>query len=311
MDTSLQALTRTINKLGEAFEAFKDTNDERIKALEDGDTGKANELGHKLGKVELDLGKLGKLKTEIEVERKTMLDRIEELKSRRNLPGATSPLVKTQEEYKAAFLGYMRSVGQGYMLKRAQCAQQMNDLATKGREQATVEQKAINIGNQTEGGYAVPEEIQREIERLELKYSPVRRLVRVRTVGTSDYKELVDEAGQEASWAGEETTRSETAAGTLRQRTPTMGELYAYPKTTLWALEDIFFNVQQWLTDGVARAFAVAEGTAVISGNGTNKPTGLINTSPVTDDDFQSPLRSNEAFEYIASPGSGLLDPDI
>ena len=304
MDTSLQALTRTINKLGEAFEAFKDTNDERIKALESGDEGKASELGRKVGKIEIDLGKFTKLKSDIEVEMKAQTDRIEELESRRNLPGLTSPLNKTQEEYKTNFFSYLRAAGPGNIMRKAEFGQKMNDLAKQARQQAEHEQKAVIIGSLTEGGYAVPEEIQREIERLELKYSPVRRLVRVRTVGTSDYKELVDEAGQEAGWAGEETTRAETASGTIRQRAPTMGELYAYPKTSLFALEDIFFNVQAWLTEGVARAFAVAEGTAVISGNGTDKPTGMLNTTPVIDDDFASPLRDNAAYEYLASSSS-------
>jgi HK97 family phage major capsid protein len=218
VDTSLQALTRTINKLGEAFEAFKDTNDERIKALESGDEGKAADLGRKIGRIEIDLGKFTKLKSDIELELKSQKDRIEELEASRKLPGLTSPLDRTQEEYKGHFLSYLRASGPAHMMRKAEIAQKMNDIAKQARQQAEHEQKAVIIGNLSEGGYAVPEEIQREIERLELKYSPVRRLVRVRTVGTSDYKELVDEAGQEASWAGEETTRAETASGTIRQR---------------------------------------------------------------------------------------------
>jgi HK97 family phage major capsid protein len=73
----------------------------------------------------------------------------------------------------------------------------------------------------------------------------------------------------------------------------------------------MFFDVQQWLTEGCARAFAVKEGSSVIDGDGADKPTGLLNTTPVTTDDFASPLRSHEAFEYFQGTGSPpTVDPD-
>ena len=50
--------------------------------------------------------------------------------------------------------------------------------------------KDVTIGTPAAGGYAVPEEIAREIEKLERKFSPVRSLVKVVQVGSSDYKEL-------------------------------------------------------------------------------------------------------------------------
>ena len=59
-----------------------------------------------------------------------------------------------------------------------------------------------------------------------------------------------------------------------------MGELYAYPQSSEWATDDIFFNVGNWLAQEVAQEFALAEGDAVIRGDGTNKPTGMLNTAP-------------------------------
>jgi HK97 family phage major capsid protein len=136
---------------------------------------------------------------------------------------------------------------------------------------------------------------------LQLKYSPVRDLIKVVPVGTSDYKELVDIGGTTAGWVGESDSRTATNTGQLREVAPTHGELYAYPQASEWSLDDIFFNVDAWISDSVARAFAVAEGLAVISGNGTNKPTGMTNTPPVSTADDASPKRAAAAYQYVLS----------
>jgi HK97 family phage major capsid protein len=167
--------------------------------------------------------------------------------------------------------------------------------------------KEVTIGSPAGGGYAVPEVIAREIERLELLYSPVRRLVKVVSVGTSDYKELVNLRGAAAAWVGETDARGETATPTLREVTPTHGELYAYPKASEWSLDDTFFNIESWLSGEVAEAFAIAEANAVISGDGTNKPTGMLNTTPVLTDDDADPLRAAAAYEYV--PSDTAQDP--
>ena len=162
--------------------------------------------------------------------------------------------------------------------------------------------KDVTIGTPAAGGYAVPEEIAREIEELERKFSPVRSLVKVVQVGSSDYKELVSIGGASSGWVGETGSRTATTTSQLRERAPTHGELYAYPQASEWSLDDIFFNVEAWLAEEVAESFAINEGDAVIRGNGTSKPTGMLNTTPVTTADFASPLRNAAAYQYIASP---------
>jgi HK97 family phage major capsid protein len=171
--------------------------------------------------------------------------------------------------------------------------------------------KDITIGTAAAGGFALPEEISREIGRLELLFSPVRSLVKVVQVGTNDYKELVSKRGASSGWVGETGSRTATTTPQLRERAPTFGEIYAYPQVSEWSLDDIFFNVDNWLSEEVAQEFAQEEGLAVISGNGTSKPTGLINTAPVATADFASPERSANAFQFIASDltpgGVGVL----
>ena len=134
---------------------------------------------------------------------------------------------------------------------------------------------------------------------MQRKLSPVRDLVRVVQCSTGDFKQLVDIGGTTSGWVAETTSRTETNTPQLRERAPSFGELYAYPQSTEWALDDVFFNVQDWLVESVAEAFAVKEGLAVISGNGTNMPTGFLNSSPVsTADDAVSP-RDAATLQYI------------
>jgi HK97 family phage major capsid protein len=298
MDASLSALTKTINKVGEAFEAYKSTNDDRIDAIEKGDTSKAGELTVKLSKIEKDLGLFTKLKSDIQIEIQHQKERIEELESRANQPGRTGS-DKRRAEYKQTFVDWIRSKGSSADLEA-----RMKEL-----HRQAIEAKDVTIGTPAAGGYAVPEEISREIERLELKFSPVRRLVKVVPTGTSDYKELMSIRGASSGWVGETGSRTATATSQLRERAPTHGELYAYPQVSEWSLDDIFFGVEQWLSEEVAESFALNEGDAVIRGNGTNQPTGMLNTTPTTAEDFASPMRAAAVYQYIASPS--LVSPTV
>ncbi len=289
--TTLVEINNAIDKIGVAFEAYKETNDKRIDALGKGDKSAAAELEVKLKKIDADVTKFTELKTTLEREMEFQRNRLEVLEARASNPKKTANDI-INDEYKTAFNGWIRSKGQD-----STCEQKMQDLARKAR----LEHKDITIGTPSAGGYAVPEEISRTIEQLELKFSPVRRLVKVVQVGTSDYKELVSLRGASSGWVGESGSRVATDTPTLREVVPTMGEIYAYPQASEWSLDDMFFNVESWLADEVAQEFALQEGAAVISGNGSSKPTGMLNTTPVLTADFASPLRAAAAYQYIAS----------
>ena len=147
-----------------------------------------------------------------------------------------------------------------------------------GNVQAHLQRKASMVvtGTPAHGGWAVPEILLREIETLEKKFSPVRDLVNVVRVGSGDMRALVNVRGATAGWSSETGARTATDTSELREIAPTGGELFALPKASEWALDDMYFNVQQWLVNEVAEAFAILEGEAVIRGDGTqNRPTGM------------------------------------
>jgi HK97 family phage major capsid protein len=298
----MATLQETIDKIATAFEEFKKTNDARLEAVKTGNESKATELNAKLEKIDKDLAQFTELKKKIELEQQVQKDRIEELEAKASSPGKTAAQ-KRRDEYKDCFVDWLRNKGQGPVQE-----QKLQDLQKK-----MIEQKDVTIGTAAAGGFAVPEEIAREIGRLELLFSPVRSLVKVVQTGTSDYKELVSKRGTTSGWVGETGTRTATATPQLRERAPTFGELYAYPQASEWSLDDIFFDVEAWLSEEVAQEFAQEEATAVISGNGTSKPTGLLNTAPVTTADFASPERNAAAFQSVESdltPGGVSILPD-
>lgn len=299
-DTSMAGLTKAIKDIGQGFEAFKEANDERLKALESGRDSEAKEIDQKLNKINESINAAVKSKKDIEIEMDLQRERLEELEARASSPGKTAEQ-KRKDEYKETWVEWMRSKGQSPIHE-----QKMQEMARKD----------VTIGTPAAGGYAVPEEISREITRLEKKFSPVRDLVKVRQVGTSDYKELVNIRGATSGWVGETDSRTATNTPQLREVVPTFGELYAYPQVSEWALDDVFFNVEAWLAEEVAQEFAIAEATAVLSGDGTSKPTGMLNDPPTPRDDFDSPIRDKDEYQYVnadddspyAISGDGLIN---
>lgn len=179
-----------------------------------------------------------------------------------------------------------------------------NRFIRKGLEEGleSLESKALTIGTDAEGGYAVPEELDRRIDRLLADVSPVRRVARVVQIGTSQYKKLVNTGGATSGWVGETDARSETAAPSFAEVAPALGEIYANPAATQAMLDDAFFNVEEWLAEELASEFAVQEGSAFISCDGVNKPKGFLTAPVASTADSGRPFGT---LQYIATGVDG------
>lgn len=179
-----------------------------------------------------------------------------------------------------------------------------NAFVRKGIESGLrdAERKAVNITTAADGGYAVPEEIDRTIQSLLVDISPMRQAATVVSVSTSDYKRLIDLRGTASGWVGEADSRSATNTPTLAERAAYMGELYANPQVTQQALDDIFFNVEAWMAESVATQFAYAEGDAFLNGNGSNKPKGFLTYSTAATGDAS---RADGTLEHVATGVAG------
>lgn len=257
--------------LGKKFDEFKERNDKRVGALEE-------EKGKLSGQVETLNGKLSELD-----ELKSNLEK-ELLELKRPGGGGNS---KAVSEHKAAFLSFVR----------------------KGKEDglAELQQKALQTTVESDGGFAVPEELDRTILELLRDESPMRQVCGQMTIGTADYKKLVNLGGAGSGWVGETAARPATGTPTLAQIAAVMGEIYANPQATQTSLDDLFFDAEAWLNGEVAREFAEEEGSAFLLGDGTNKPKGLLAyTMALTDDK----VRAFGQLQNVKSGTAGDFDAD-
>ena len=264
-----------VEGIQKGFDDFKKINDERVAKLEKGQA--TGDFEAKLAAVQGDLTKLLDLKKDIErIEAKSNLVGL--------VAGKGADADPNKVAYKTAFF---------------------DRFVRKGEDSAEIKSlqaKAWSIGTPADGGYAVPEQIDRAIEKLVRDVSPVRSVANVVTVGTSDYKKLVNVNGIASGWVGETAARPATNTSQLAEVVPPMGELYANPQVTQQALDDMFFDVESELQAQLVEEFANAEGAAFVSGNGTNKPKGfLAYTTAATADS----ARAFGTLEHIATGVAG------
>ena len=145
------------------------------------------------------------------------------------------------------------------------------------------EEKALQVGSNTDGGYLVPTETETEIARRLTAISPIRALATVRNVSGSVYKKPVALSGPAVGWASETGARSTTNSQTISLIDFPTAELYAQPAATSMFLDDAAVDVGQWIADEVNAAFAEQETTAFVTGNGTNKPKGFLAETKVAE----------------------------
>ena len=131
-------------------------------------------------------------------------------------------------------------------------------------------------GNDALGGYAVPFALDRKILSKVRDLNVMRRLCSSQSVSTPETYWNVDLGGTDAGWVGELTPRPNTNVPQLARAGITWGEIYANPKASYRLLDDAYFNVEAWYSQKVAETFADYEEEAFLTGNGTNKPKGLL-----------------------------------
>lgn len=270
MAVELKDVQDVAEAIGKKFDEFKAVNDKRVDALE-------AEKGKLSGQVDTLNGKLSELD-----EMKAALEK--ELIALKR-PGAAGN--KSVSEHKTAFMTFVR----------------------KGKDDglAELQQKALQTTVEADGGFAVPEELDRSILELLRDESPMRQACGQITVSTPDYKKLVNLGGAGSGWVGEAAARPATGTPTLAQIAAIMGEIYANPQATQTSLDDMFFDAEAWLNGEVAREFAEQEGSAFLLGDGINKPKGLLAYTLATTDDA---TRAFGQLQKVHSGTAGDFDAD-
>ena len=197
-------------------------------------------------------------------ERMKMLDRKMTLPARTPLGGATeahAPHVKAMNAY----------IRNG------------DDDGLRGLE---MESKALSSAVNSDGGYLVDPQTSDRIKSVLNATASIRAISSVVQVEATSYDVLVDHTDMAAGWATEASAVGETATPQIDRITIALHELSALPKASQRLLDDSAFDIEGWLAGRIADKFSRAEAAAFISGDGIDKPKGLLSHTKVANDNW-------------------------
>lgn len=253
MPSSLDVV-EAFDEFMQAFEAFKEANDERLGQIED-----------RVSADVVTVEKMERINRALD-EHKQIVDGMV-LKSKRPRLGPSSGFAGDRE-HTSAFDAYVRRGDE------------------TGMRRLEAKALAVSTGSGADGGYLVPEEVDREIGRRLAQISPIRSIATVRQMSASVFKKPFTTTAAATGWVGETDTgvdRAETDSPVLAELQFPAMELYAMPAATQTLLDDSAVNIDEWIAGEIETVFAEQEGKAFVSGNGINKPTGFLGYTEVAE----------------------------
>lgn len=297
--SDLSEVKNLIEEQGRAWEEFKRTNDELVKAKADGKA--VSELE----------AKLATLSAAVDEAKSRADDAFEEMKAskRPNLGGGgDSDVQKEAKSFNDALRADMQSKGRLVaeisVDQYAQYKSAFMGLVRHGdlERLSADERKALSAGSDPDGGYLLPTPTVGRIVQKVYEQSVMRQLADVQTISTDAIEGIVDNGEAGAGWTSETGTRSETTTPTVGKWRIEAHEMYAEPRVTQKLLDDAAVDIESWLGGKVADKFARVEGTAFWNGNGSGQPRGLATyTTAATGDDS----RAWGQFEHVKSGANG------
>lgn len=139
-----------------------------------------------------------------------------------------------------------------------------------------LEGKALNTSVSAEGGYLVDPQTAETIRSSLKSTSSLRAIANVVQVEATSFDVIIDHSDVGSGWATEAGTVTETATPQIERISIPLHELSAMPKASQRLLDDAAFDVEGWLAGRIADKFARAEAAAFVSGDGIDKPRGLL-----------------------------------
>jgi len=227
----------SIAELATAFEAFKTTHTQQLEEIKAGKTDV------------ITTDKLEKINASLDEITAAIDDQAKQIAAAKLNGGAPGDMEPTNPEYLTAFKAHMRR----------------GDITA-----------AMSVGTAADGGYLAPVEWDRTITNKLKQLSPIRANAQVITISGNGFSRVYNDGVIGSGWVGETAARPATATPGLSSLAFATGELYANPAITQTALDDAAIDLEQWLADEVDGEFAIQENIAFLSGNGTNKPDGIL-----------------------------------
>lgn len=145
----------------------------------------------------------------------------------------------------------------------------------------TLEGKAMSTAVSADGGYLVDPQTADRIRSILLSSASLRAVANVVQVEASSFDVLIDRTDVGSGWAAETAAVTESSTPTVERISIKLHELSAMPKASQRLLDDSAFDVEAWLAEKIASRFTRAEALAFISGDGADKPKGILNAGKV------------------------------
>ena len=256
--------------LHEAFNDFKRVNDELLQEVKQ--YGQASgDLKERVERLQKEMdereerirAKLAE-QEKAEARQKALEERIEDL---RGLILRKSGASEVKEEVQLAKKAFFKALRSGYDARAIMHA----DFLTPD------EKKALMVSNDAAGGYLAPPEYVREMLTDMVEFSNLRSVASVRPTTASSVQIPKRTRSAAAVWVAETATRSETQNPAFGLEEIKAHEMSALAKVSRAEMEDAAFDLESFLRQEFAEQFGVTEGAAFVSGNGVNKPEGILN----------------------------------
>lgn len=164
------------------------------------------------------------------------------------------------------------------------------------------ELKAMASNANQQGGYLAPVTMAAGVQDRLRRSSPVRAVATI--ISASTYEALVERGEAGFEWAGETQARSETATPTINKISIPTHELSALAPVSQRLLDEATLDIGGWLEERIADKFARAEAGAFVTGNGVNKPKGLLTYSTAATVDES---RADQTLEHVITGAAGAF----
>jgi HK97 family phage major capsid protein len=275
-----RAVDEAVAPVMTAFEAFKETNDKRLKEIEA--KGAADPITtEKLGKIEQTLSAYEGLSTKLvtaAAQAKASVEAVERIELAMNRIPAEARARMAGLEVKQLSNDWAIAV----IRANAVGINNLSENEQKVLAAVAKEHKALNVGTDTAGGYLAPIEYVREIIKGVTDISPARGLVRVRQTAMKSIQ-IPKRTGQFAARrVSEQATKTETTGLAYGLEEINAPEMYAMIDISNQMLEDTAFDMEAEIREEASEQFAVKEGAEVVNGSAKDECEGFLQNSSVS-----------------------------
>jgi len=279
---------------------FRDRNDERLQAIENGQTSWAKEIDQELEKRN---ERIDELEVKLKQAHKTETDQTDPYEVEHK---ALEAFIRDDLDTKSSMTEFWRKARSGSAPEQVKDAVSPDyshkvdvdvaglpeNLKSYGR---AIQKKALSTDSVEDGGVFSLPNFEMEVVKGIREMSPVRQVARVIPIGSGDSLNIpVRKSTISSQQAGERENVSDTGTQQYKQVRIQTHERAASPALTRQMIEDAFLDIVAETRTEAVEEFAVQEGAHFINGNDVDEPEGILTNGDISSTDSGS----NTAFDF-------------